>query len=87
MDLAIKDNNIKSEIITMERIKRDIETAKNYLRDVGFSQNLVTDGMYGIRADYDKEDDKLKIWFTNGFDNPDNEIVIKVKKWLKENYS
>lgn len=66
---------------------RDLEDAKSYLNTVGFSLPLVRDGADGIRADYDKKRDQLKIWFTNGFEDPSNEKRVEIQEWIKNNFS
>jgi hypothetical protein len=64
----------------------DMENAKQYLLDVGHSLPLVRDGLDGIRASYDKRRDDLSVWFTNGFDNKNNETRIIVEKWISNNF-
>lgn len=70
----------------MEIAVRDIERAKEYLLDIGESLPLVRDGLDGIRAGYNKRKDILKIWFTNSFQNPDNEKRKIVEKWISDNF-
>jgi hypothetical protein len=65
----------------------DIEDAKQYLQTFGHSLPLVRDGVDGIRADYDKRRDELKIWFTNGYEDPENEQRQEIKNWIKENFT
>lgn len=64
----------------------DLKEAKEYLNDICSDLILVRDGMDGIRADYDKDEDKLVIWFTNGFQNPTNEKRVEIEKWIKNNF-
>jgi hypothetical protein len=47
---------------------------------------IVNDGMNGIRVTYKDRNDKyqMKVWFTNLFDDPNNEIVKKVSEFAKE---
>jgi len=65
----------------------NIKIANNYLHNIGVSLPLVRDGFDGIRADYDKKNDKLTIWFTNGFEDLNNEKRKEIEKWLKNNFS
>jgi len=65
----------------------DIEGARKYLIDIGHSLPLVRDGFDGIRADYQKRNDNLQIWFTNGFQDPNNEKRKLIEKWILDNFS
>lgn len=76
----LKENNFNVAI-------KDINTAKTYLIELGSSLPLVRDGADGIRAEYDEGNDKLTIWFTNGFADPKNEQRQKVQAWIDENFS
>jgi len=44
---------------------------------------IVKDGLDGIRAEYSKRRG-LKIWFTNGFEDPNNPERRKIEKRLNE---
>jgi len=70
----------------MEIAVNDIERAKQYLLDMGNSLPLVRDGLDGIRAGYNKRKDILSIWFTNGFQNPNNEKRKIIEKWISDNF-
>ncbi len=48
---------------------------------------LVKDGGHGIRASYDKYDDKFTVWFTNSFERLDNPTRLQVEEWLKSNFN
>ena len=70
----------------MEIAVNNIEKAKEYLLDVGDSLPLVRDELDGIRASYHKRKNILSIWFTNGFQNPDNEKRKIIEKWISDNF-
>ena len=69
MGLRVIDSNV-----TIDRLK-------NPTSEMGFP--IVRDGADGIRASYSKREG-LKIWFTNGFENPANprrqEAEAKLRK-------
>jgi hypothetical protein len=44
---------------------------------------LVRDGLNGIRATYDKWDDELTVWFTNNYEDPNNETRKRVESFLE----
>jgi hypothetical protein len=44
---------------------------------------LVRDGLNGIRATYNKRRDRLSVWFTNNFENPNNEIRKQVESFIE----
>lgn len=64
----------------------DIERANQYLLDVGESLPLVRDGLDGIRASYYKRKNILSVWFTNGFEDPNDEKRKIIEKWISDNF-
>jgi len=54
----------------------NIETLKNPTAIAGIP--IVEDGQNGIRISY--ENGELDLWFTNAFEDPKNEIRIKVQE-------
>jgi len=76
------------ESINMEATPymRDVDAVTKSLLD-GKPVPLVIDGLNGIRVSYDKSTDQLKVWFTKGFENPDEPIRKKVEQWIKENFA
>ena len=57
-------------------------TIDNLYEDSTFP--IVEDGLNGIRVTF--EEGILNLWFTNRFENPDNEIRVKIKsEWDKLN--
>ncbi|MEK7135991.1 MAG: hypothetical protein AAB821_00145 [Patescibacteria group bacterium] len=74
------------ESLGLKSAVMDIADAQRYLERVGHSLPLVRDGGDGIRADYDKRTGQLKVWFTNGFEEPDNPQRQEIEVWLKDNF-
>ncbi|MDD4477123.1 MAG: hypothetical protein PHY40_03110 [Patescibacteria group bacterium] len=58
-----------------------IDTLYSPTSEIGFP--IVRDGANGIRASYSKIDG-LKIWFTNGFEEPDDPKRQEIEKRLKK---
>jgi len=74
--LAEMGLNVRSYINDSDEIKLE------WMRDTAFPVAL--DGCDGIRASRNRKDDGFIIWFTNGFENPENpqrqEITTKLKE-------
>jgi hypothetical protein len=63
-----------------------MEQIKDELRNQGNTIPLVMEGTNGIRASYEAYEDRFAVWFTNGFDDPQNETRRKIEAWLSENF-
>ncbi len=59
----------------------NIDTLSRPTAEAGFP--IVNDGMQGIRASYSQRRG-FKIWFTNGFENPDSPRRQEVEKRLQD---
>lgn len=67
----------------LQVIDRFITSDKLYDSTAEMGFPIVMDGAQGIRASYSKRDG-LKIWFTNGFEDPNNPKRQEVERKLKE---
>lgn len=59
----------------------NIDTLQSPSSEMGFP--IVRDGLDGIRVSYSKRRG-LRVWFTNGFENPENPRRQEVEKRLRE---
>ena len=65
--------NVIDRAVTLERLL-------DATAEIGFP--IVREGSNGVRASYSKRDG-LRIWFTNGFDDPSNLTRQEITKKLK----
>lgn len=58
-----------------------LESLKDPMSEYGFP--IVRNGIDGIRVSYFKNEG-LKVWFTNGFEDPNNNLRKEIESKLKE---
>ncbi len=73
--LREKGFDVTDRLITLTNLQRP-------MAELGFP--IVSDGADGIRASYSKNRG-LIIWFTNGFEDPENTQRKEVEEFLKNN--
>lgn len=59
-----------------------LESLRSRTADAGFP--IVRDGADGIRVSYSERDYGVKVWFTNGFEDPQNPKRQEVVRRLQE---
>lgn len=81
--------------VIMDYLKSINMEATPHMRDVGAATKsllegkpvpLVSDGLCGVRISYNRRLGRLKVWFTNGFENPEEPTRKKIEEWIKENF-
>ena len=94
-----KPKNESSEQFSVSKAFNQLQRAADIMREMGLKVidrfitkdrlvndmpfPIVRDGANGIRATYSKQIG-LKIWFTNGFENPNDPKRYEIEKRLKE---